>query len=160
MTNSTYERTIMTHKTCFDSKGRGCGRTLPVETGFHRNNKARDGRATLCKECRCEQARDWRAENPETVSRMNRSWNRRNKARVAELNRAYYDANGDELREDARRHYHAKRPIILGKKRLYRLRNLEQVRERGREWWAANKDEANARRRQAWAEKRAAEADE
>jgi hypothetical protein len=40
-------------KLCGNSKGVGCGQSLPL-TDFHRLKTAPDGRHSLCKTCRCE----------------------------------------------------------------------------------------------------------
>lgn len=111
----------MEHRTCGDSKGRGCGRTLPVDS-FAKKGKHPGGTQryhALCKPCFADVYREWCEENPTT--------------RAATRHRSYVKRANTE-RAKAKEGW---------------KRDADRRRAKHREWWAANRDAVNARRRAA-----------
>lgn len=72
-----------------------CGERKPL-TEFHRHSGRRDGRSSYCKECACERARKWEAENRERANRTAREWNRANPDKVAARHRRWIEAHPEK----------------------------------------------------------------
>lgn len=115
----------MEHRTCFDSLGRGCARTLPV-AGFHRQGRNADGSVrytSLCRDCNNEKKREWRESNPELVAAQNRRYAVSHLDEKAAYNRLYNEAHAEERRTHERERYATHRTRI-------RARRAEQRRRR------------------------------
>lgn len=111
----------MEHRTCGDTLGRGCGRTLPVDA-FAKKGKHRDGTQryhALCKPCFADVYREWCEEN--------------STRRAATRHRSYVKRAEAERANAKERWKH----------------DADRRRAKYREWWAANRDAVNARRRAA-----------
>ena len=90
---------------------RKCGQEKPLSE-FAKDKTRTLGHSYICKQCKYEQSRNWRAANPEKVREWSRKW------------RA---ANPEKVRT---------------KKRKWRAANPEKVRERSRKWREANPEKA------------------
>lgn len=122
-----------------------CKRWLPLTAEYyHRASKRADGYYHLCKDCKREQARRWRENNPD----YHKQWKAAHPERVRELNAAYRERNRIRLREKARLYRALNREAIQERQRRAYRRQAEKYRQRVRSWYWQNPERARARRRE------------
>ena len=105
---------------------RKCGQEKPLSE-FAKDKTRTLGHSYICKQCKYEQSRNWRAANPEKVREWSRKWRAANPEKVRTKKRKWREANLEKVREYDRKRYAA---------------NPEKVRERSRKWREANPEKA------------------
>ena len=114
---------------------RKCGQEKPLSE-FAKDKTRTLGHSYICKQCKYEQSRNWRAANPEKVREWSRKWRAANPEKVRTKKRKWRAANPEKVRT---------------KKRKWREANLEKVREYDRKRYAANPEKVRERSRK-WRE--------
>lgn len=120
-----------------------CGQGKPATSEhFSRDATRRDGLNCWCKTCQRENARHYRAENPEKKRESSRRWRAANPNKERERRHRYVAEHPEKARESSRRYY-AEHP--------------EKARESSRRWATENPDQRATYERNRRARNRAAE---
>lgn len=114
-------------KTCFNTKGDGCARTLRLGA-FHRKPNAKDGRTSLCRDCYNAKAREWRAHNPDNVAAWNRRDRRTHHEARRETARAYRENNRERLNANERERQ--KQPDVAERRRIAQRERRRRERDK------------------------------
>ena len=98
---------------------RKCGQEKPLEE-FAKDKECVLGHSHICKQCKAERNRKWRAANPEKVREYDRKWCAANPEKVLEYKRKRYAANPEKAREYKRKRYAANPEKVLEYNRKWR----------------------------------------
>ena len=101
-----------------------CG-VWKARSEFHKNKQRKDGLRPECKDCHCEDVREWKHNNSENVRENNRDWAYRNPGKVREFKRKWTVSNPEKVREIGRKSY---------------WKNPEKKRQKSKRWRDANPD--------------------
>ena len=82
---------------------RKCGQEKPLEE-FAKNKECVLGHSHICKQCKAEQSRKWRAANFEKARENNRKRRAANPEKYRERSRKYRAANPEKIREYNRKY--------------------------------------------------------
>jgi len=145
------------------SKGEQCvhpmGCILPVSE-FSRNNKAKSGFESQCRECRRASKRKWRAANPAKVREQrqraywkdpekarsrSRDYARREPDKVKQRRRIWYENNVEHAREYGRRYGQEHRAEQTAKRREWAKNNPEKTRAQKRRYYERHKEHIKAK---------------
>lgn len=85
---------------------RKCGQEKPLEE-FAKNKECVLGHSHICKQCKAEQSRKWRAANLEKCREYDRKYYAANSEKCREYDRKYYAANSEKYRANASKYYAA-----------------------------------------------------
>ncbi len=75
-----------------------CQETKPLDPGFYRNKRSKDGYLTVCRACINAQQRDYVAKNKERVRNGMKAYNKKNREQIRVRQREYRDANREYLK--------------------------------------------------------------
>ena len=112
---------------------RKCGQEKPLEE-FAKDKECVLGHSHICKQCKAERNRKWRAANPEKVLEYKRKRYAANPEKVREYNRKWCAANPEKVLEYKRKRYAANPEKAREYKRKRYAANPEKVLERNRKW--------------------------
>ena len=112
---------------------RKCGQEKPLEE-FAKDKECVLGHSHICKQCKAERNRKWRAANPEKVLEYKRKRYAANPEKVREYNRKWCAANPEKVLEYKRKRYAANPEKAREYKRKRYAANPEKVLEYNRKW--------------------------
>ena len=112
---------------------RKCGQEKPLEE-FAKDKECVLGHSHICKQCKAERNRKWRAANPEKVLEYKRKRYAANPEKARERNRKWRAANPEKVLEYKRKRYAANPEKAREYKRKRYAANPEKVLERNRKW--------------------------
>jgi len=84
--------------------------------------------------------KEYRVDNKDKLSQINKEWYNNNKERVIERVKNYAIENKDEILEKNKKRYIKNRDKVLEKHKEYRVSNREKVLEQRKNWYYENKD--------------------
>ncbi len=97
----------------------GCGLTKALED-FHRHSGRADGRASACKDCAKERAREWRRTNVSRHRQNARTWRLANPEAAQQKDAEHRKQNRERRREDSRRWYRRNKALTMLRATTYR----------------------------------------
>lgn len=80
-----------------------CGERKPLSE-FHRDNKSKDGRVTICKSCNGLYQKEYRKRNSDILREKSKRYNEANKEKRKNKSREYYIKNRDRILERTARY--------------------------------------------------------
>ena len=111
---------------------------------FIRNRRYKDGLTSVCRACRnaynrerylvrkeeiLKQAKAWKAKNREKVRVYQKDYRDKNKDRLRPLAEEYYKRHRTRIIEQNRKYYEEHKEACQARKKLWRIKNEEKVRE-------------------------------
>lgn len=113
-----------------------CKAEKPLKVEYFNIRKgSKDGFYGVCKVCRSENSKKYRAENKEQIQK----YKEENKEYYQEYHKKYHVKNRDKLSKRAREHYEANKEHSLKVQKNYREENKEYSRKYGKEYREKNK---------------------
>jgi hypothetical protein len=98
------------------------------ESEFTKSKVNKGGLRTTCRDCRTEEAREYRAKDPEKRKQVSREYNIRNKEKHAKK----YQENKEDIKQKTKEHYKNNKPKISARAKVYREKHKVSTNERRR----------------------------
>ena len=115
-------------------------RQTKKEGAFYKKSTNKNGRDSICKECRRYEMREYRAANKEKIKQYNRKYKEANRERIKQVNRKYKEANRAKSHEIYLEYREANREKIKQNNRKYVEANKEKIKQYNRKYEEANRE--------------------